>query len=279
MEKQGTLILIGVLSLFLLIGCGRKVETPASEAPVVEIPVTETPAEEPVEEVELLISAAASMTDVLAELTETYKEVAPNVTLTYTFGGSGALQTQIEEGAPADIFISAAQKQMDALEESGHIVNESRKTLLTNKVVLVSPLDNELNITSIEELVRDDVKKIGLGDPASVPVGQYSEEIFTNLNILDKITPKAVYASDVRTVLAWVEAGEVDFGLVYATDAASTDKVKVITEAPEASHKEVSYPVAIISSSKHKDESQAFLDYLSSEEAAEIFIKHGFTMK
>ena len=193
--KKLILILISLLSLSLLIGCSSQGETPVEE---------QTPAEE----VELLISAAASMTDVLAELTEAYKEVAPNVKLTYTFGGSGSLQTQIEEGAPADIFMSAAQKQMDALEEGGHLAEGTRKTLLVNKVVLISPLDIESNLSSFEELVNDDVQKIGLGDPASVPVGQYSEEIFTNLNILDQIRPKAVYGSDVRTVLTWVEIGE-----------------------------------------------------------------------
>lgn len=274
MKKLFILILIGVLSISLLTRCGNQEEIPASETPVAE-----TPTKEPAEEVELLISAAASMTEVLAELTELYEQVAPNIKLTYTFGGSGALQTQIEEGAPADIFMSAAQKQMDALEKGGYIVVDSRKTLLVNELVLVAPLDSKLNITSFEELVSDAVKRIGLGDTASVPVGQYSEEIFSNLNILDAITPKAVYGTDVRTVLAWVEAGEVDFALVYATDAASTDQVKLITQAPEGSHKEVSYPVAIIKSSNHQDEAQAFLHYLSSEEAAEVFVKHGFAMK
>ena len=264
--KKLILILISLLSLSLLIGCSSQGETPVEE---------QTPAEE----VELLISAAASMTDVLAELTEAYKEVAPNVKLTYTFGGSGSLQTQIEEGAPSDIFMSAAQKQMDTLEEGGYIIKDTRKTLLVNKVVLISPLDSESSVTSFEELVNPEVENIGIGDPTSVPVGQYSEEIFTNLDIWDEINAKAVYGSDVRTVLTWVEAGEVDFGLVYATDAASTDKIKVLTEAPEGSHKEVSYPVAVIKSSNNVDAAQAFLDYLSSEEAAEVFVKYGFAMK
>ena len=275
MKKLFILFLIGVLSLSLLIGCGTQEETPAVKAPSVEV----LPEEEPAEEVELLISAAASMTDVLTEMAELYKEVAPNVTLTYTFGSSGALQAQIEEGAPSDIFMSAAQKQMDTLEEGGYIIKDTRKTLLVNKVVLISPLDSESSVTSFEELVNPEVENIGIGDPTSVPVGQYSEEIFTNLDIWDEINAKAVYGSDVRTVLTWVEAGEVDFGLVYATDAASTDKIKVLTEAPEGSHKEVSYPVAVIKSSNNVDAAQAFLDYLSSEEAAEVFVKYGVAMK
>lgn len=262
MKKKFILVLIGILSLSLslLIGCSSQGETPNEEA-------------------ELLISAAASMTDVLNELAERYKEVTPNVKLTYTFGASGGLQTQIEEGAPADIFMSAAQKQMDVLEEKGLILDGTRKTLLINKVVLIAPSTSNSSLTSFQELANDDVKKIGLGDPASVPVGQYSQEIFTNLNILDKITPKAVYGSDVRTVLTWVENGEVDFGLVYATDASGTDKVKIITQALEGSHKEVTYPVAVLKSSTNQEAAKGFLDYLSSEEAATIFIKHGFAMK
>lgn len=260
MKRILLLILVVVLSLAILVGC-----SPSTT--------------EPVEETELLISAAASMTDVLNEIAQSYKNVSPKVKLTYTFGSSGALQTQIEEGAPADIFISAAQKQMNALEEKDLIVKETRKTILMNKVVLIAPADSSIWVKSFEELTSDEVERIGLGDPLSVPVGQYSEEIFKNLNILDKVTPKAVYGSDVRTVLTWVESGEVDLGVVYLTDAASTDKVKVVAEAPEESHKEVTYPVAVIKESKNQDEAKAFLDYLYTDEAVIIFEKHGFTMK
>lgn len=266
-------LLILLLALALLSGC-KSTPAPSTNAnkepEVVKAPIQET---------ELLISAAASMTDVLTEITEVYKNVDPSTKLTFTFGGSGALQTQIEEGAPVDIFMSAAQKQMTALEEGEHIISETKKTLLVNKVVLITPIDSTLAITSFEDLTTDDVKKIGLGDPASVPVGQYSEEVFTSLNILDQVNVKSVYGSDVRTVLTWVENGEVDCGVVYATDASSTDKVKVITEAPEGSHKEVTYPVAVIKDSKNVDTAKAFLDYLSTEEAAKIFVKYGFTMK
>lgn len=260
MKRIISLIFLALLSLSLLAGCN-----PASNLPI--------------EEVDLLISAAASMTDVLNEIKEAYKNVAPNVKLTYSFASSGALQTQIEEGAPVDIFISAAQKQMDALEEKDLIVKESRKTLLVNKVVLIAPIDSSISISSFEEAIFDHVKKIGLGDPASVPVGQYSEEIFNNLNILEKITPKAVYGSDVRTVLTWVEAGEVDLGVVYLTDAAGSHKVRVVAEAPQGSHKEVIYPVALIKGSRNQDAARAFLDYLSTEEALIIFENHGFTKK
>lgn len=278
-KKLLVLLLIGVISVSLFVGCTKK-ESTVPETTAVEEPVAEEAVvEDPKEEVEILVSAAASMTDVLQELAEDYKNIEPLTTLTFTFGSSGALQTQIEEGAPADIFMSAAQKQMTALEEKDIIVKESKKTLLVNKVVLIAPKDSTLAISSFEDITKDEVKKIALGDPAGVPVGQYSEEVFTSLGILDQVNSKAVLASDVRTVLTWVESGEVDCGVVYATDASTSDKVKVITEAPEGSHKEVTYPVAVIKSSANVERAQEFLEYLSTEEAAKTFEKYGFAMK
>lgn len=259
LSKLLILLLIGVLSIGFISGCTTKTI--------------------PTEETELLVSAAASMTDVLKEIAEAYKSVDPSTNLIFTFGSSGALQTQIEEGAPVDIFMSAAQKQMTALEEGGHIINETKKTLLVNKVVLITPTDSTLDITSFEDLLKSDIKIIGLGDPSGVPVGQYSEEVFSSLNILEQIKTKAVYGSDVRTVLTWVESGEVDCGVVYATDAYSTDKVKIIAEAPEGSYKEVTYPVAVIKNSKNVDSAKVFLDYLSTEEASKIFLKYGFAIE
>lgn len=262
MKKMLVLLLVLILSISVFTGCTSSTDDGETEG-----------------KVDILVSAAASMTDVLNELWEKYKQVDPDTNITFTFGSSGALQTQIEEGAPADIFMSAAQKQMDALEEKDLIVNESRKTLLLNNVVLITPKDSTLDIKSFEDLTRDDITKIALGEPSSVPVGQYSEEIFTSLGSLDQIKAKAVYGSDVRTVLTWVESGEVDAGVVYATDAAVRDQIKIITEAPEGSHKEVSYPVAVVKSSENPERAQEFLDYLSTDEAIELFEKYGFAMK
>ncbi|WFA09020.1 molybdate ABC transporter substrate-binding protein [Tissierella sp. Yu-01] len=276
-KKLLALLVAVVLSVSLFAGCTSK----APETPGVETssPDESLVAEEPEKEVELLISAAASMTDVLQEIAENYKVISPTTKLTFTFGSSGALQTQIEEGAPADIFISAAQKQMTALEEKDLIVKESKKTLLVNKVILIAPKDSNLSLTSFEDIIKDEVEKIALGEPTGVPVGQYSEEIFTTLGIWDKVKTKAVYGSDVRTVLTWVETGELDCGVVYATDAYSTDKVKIVAEAPEGSHKEVTYPIAVIKSSSNVQKAQEFLDYLSTDEAVKVFEKYGFSMK
>lgn len=270
------LLVVALLSIGILVACTPK-ELELPETPEVG---QEPSKQEEVKKVELLVSAAASMTDVLGELATMYKDVDPNTSLVFTFGSSGALQTQIEEGAPVDIFMSAAQKQMKALEEKNLLVNDTIKTLLVNKVVLITPKNDSIGITSFDDLTTNDkIQKIALGDPGNVPVGQYSEEIFRTLNVLDEVTAKAIYGSDVRTVLTWVENGEVDCGLVYATDAMSSNQVTIVTEAPEDSHKEVTYPVAVVKSSKHVDASKAFLEFIQTEEAAKVFEKYGFSMK
>ena len=212
---------------------------------------------------EVYIVAAASMTDAIREIGANYEKEHPNVKLTYNFGSSGALQTQIEQGAPADVFISAAQKQMNALDEKGLIDKSTRKDLLENKVVLIVPKDSELSLNDFADVATDKVNKIALGEPKAVPVGQYSEEIFSNLKILDAMKQKAVYASDVRQVLGWVETGEVDCGIVYATDAAIS----------------VVYPIAMVSSSKNPDVAKDFIAYLSQDAQKNILAKYGFNVK
>ena len=163
--------------------------------------------EQKVEPVELHVSAAASLTNVMNELAELYAKDNPNVKIIFNFGSSGALQQAIENGGAADLFYSAAQKQMNALEEAGELAEGTRRDLLRNDVVLIVPVDSTKEIMSYEDAATDKVEKIALGEPKGVPVGQYSEEIFANLNILDAVKAKAVYGSDVRQVLAWTETG------------------------------------------------------------------------
>jgi molybdate transport system substrate-binding protein len=227
---------------------------------------------------EIFISAAASLTDVMNELTLMYNKTNPNVKITYSFGSSGALQSQIEEGAPADIFMSAAQKQMNELDKKELILKESRKNLLINKVVLITAKENPAGLKDFKDVTADKIKLIALGEPKGVPVGQYSEEIFGFLGILDAVKAKAIYGSDVRQVLTWVESGEAACGVVYATDAATTEKVKVVAEAPAGSHKPVIYPIAILKSSKNVPSAQGFVDFLATKEAAVVFEKYGFKM-
>ena len=229
--------------------------------------------------IELHVAAAASLTDAMKEVAEAYKAEHPEVTLTFNFGSSGALQQAIENGGETDLFFSAAQKQMNALEKSDNLAAGTRKDLLENSVVLIVPRDSKIELASFADLTRPELKHIALGEPKGVPVGQYTEEILTKLNILDQVKEKAVYGSDVRQVLSWVAAGEADCGVVYATDAAIDPKVKAAAKAPEGSHKPVIYPAAVIKGTKHPDEAKAFLDFTSSDTAKAIFEKYGFVCK
>lgn len=255
-----TLLTAVVLSIFT--ACGTKTAETTAGKPSVNISV----------------SAAASLTESLTAIAEKYKEKAPNVTISYNFASSGALQTQIEQGAPVDLFISAAQKQMDALIQKDLINVDTKKNLLLNKVVLITPLDSKAGITSFEDCNTEKVSTLAIGDPASVPAGQYAQEVFNSLKIWDSVQKKANMASDVKEVLSWVETGNIDCGIVYATDAATSNKVKIVCEAPKGSHKGIIYPAALTKSAQAIDEAKAFLDYLSSDEASGIFKKYGFTM-
>ncbi len=262
------LALIMTLAMFIMTGCGEKSDEGGM-----------TSKDSSKEPVELHIAAAASLTDVMKELAADYEKEHSNVKITFNFGSSGALQQAIENGGQTDIFFSAAQKQMDALEKSDNLANDTRTDLLINKIVLIVPADSTKNLKDFNDLTRDDIQHIALGEPKGVPVGQYSEEILTKLNILDAVKAKAVYGSDVRQVLSWVESGEADCGVVYATDAAvSGDKIKIICEAPEGSHKPVIYPVAIIKDSKHMDEDKDFLKFVTSDKGKAAFEKYGFEM-
>lgn len=230
------------------------------------------------EKTELTILAAASLTDVCNEIKERYEAEHQDVTLQFSYGASGALQTQIEEGAPADIFFSAAMKQMNALDEEELMDSDSIVALLENKVVLVVPAEGDSTLASFEEVATDKVTMIGLGEPDSVPVGQYSEEIFTSLGILEQVKEKANYGSDVRTVLSWVESSAVDCGVVYATDAYTTKKVQIVAEAPEGSCKKVIYPAGVTKESNNPEAAAAFLTYLQQEETGVLFESYGFTV-
>jgi molybdate transport system substrate-binding protein len=225
---------------------------------------------------EITISAAASLKDAFLDIQKLYENDKPGEKLILNFGASGSLQQQIENGAPVDIFISAAAKQVDDLQKKGLLLDGSRVTLVENSVVLIVPGDSKLK-GDFNLLASDSVKKIALGETASVPVGQYSLEIFDSMKIREKVLPKAVFAKDVREVLTWVETGNVDAGIVYKTDALiSKGKIIVLASAPAGSHKPVIYPAAIIKDSKHAVEAKDFISYLKSKTGTEIFVKYGF---
>jgi molybdate transport system substrate-binding protein len=247
-----------------VIGCGS-ISTFPSAAPDSSTPV------------KLTLSAAASVQAALGEIQALYGRAAPHVTLTYNLGSSGSLAQQIRQGAPSDVFLSASPHWMDALEAQGQIWPDSRRDLLQNALVLIVPL-GQTTIAAFTDLSGDSVRKVAMGEPESVPAGGYAKESLTTLGLFDELQPKLVYGKDVRQVLAYVETGHVEAGLVYATDAQWSDRVVAIATAPPNSHTPITYPVAIVKDSPHREAARDLIQFLSSDPAAAIFQRHGFSV-
>ncbi len=224
----------------------------------------------------ITVAAAASLKNCIdGEVIPMFKEKNPGINILATYDSSGKLQTQIEEGASIDVFMSAAMKQMDALNEKGLIEENSIVQLLENKIVLIVPENSTKGITAFEDILKAD--KIAVGDPASVPAGQYAKEALTNLNIWEEISKKASLGTNVTEVLNGVAEGSADAGIVYSTDAASNKKVKVAAEAPEGTVSKVIYPAGIVKASKEMDASKKFVEFLKTDEAKKVFESYGFT--
>lgn len=227
--------------------------------------------------VSLTVSAAISLKDSLDAIGREFEQSHPGMKVVFNYAGSGTLQHQIEQGAPVDIFFSAAEKQMDRLESEGLLEPGTRRDLVSNTLVLITPASSR-SITNFQYLAKPDVKIIALGEPATVPAGWYAQETLEHLGIWEATRKKIVYAKDVRAVLAYVETGNVDAGLVYQTDAKISVKVRVAATAPENSHDPIVYPVAILKGTKNVSDARAFVDFLGKPQSREIFTKHGFAM-
>ena len=229
------------------------------------------------ESVQLTVFAAASLTETLNEIAEQYKTVAPNVELVFNFDSSGTLKTQIEEGADCDLFLSAAQKQMNALQDEDLINTGTRVDLLENKVVLAVPEGNPADIQSFEDIGTDPCKRIALGNE-DVPVGSYSVEILTNLGILDELESgnKITYGSNVKEVTTQISEDSVDAGVVYCTDAYSAGLTPV-DEATAEMCGQVIYPAAVLKAAPNAEAAKEFLAYLQTDRAATVFEGVGFT--
>ena len=283
MMMAAVMAMAGVMS-----GCSgsKPAETTAAPTAAAETTAAETTAapettaaetEAPAAEEEILVAAAASLKNAYEEkLIPMFQEANPGITVKGTYDSSGKLQTQIEEGLEADVFMSAATKQMTALDEGGYIVSETIVNLLETKIVLIVPAGSESGLAKFEDIAN--AESIALGDPASVPAGQYAEEALTNLGIWDSIQEKVSLGTNVTEVLNQVAAASADAGIVYATDAASmADQVTVIAEAPEGSlAKRVIYPVAVIKNTAHADAANAFVEFLQSDDAMAVFESYGF---
>lgn len=286
MKKQICLVMAAMMAAGMLAGCSgsaKETTAAATEAATTaeETKAEETTAEETTaasgEETEILVAAAASLKNAYEDkLIPMFEEANPGVTVKGTYDSSGKLQTQIEEGLEADVFMSAAKKQMTALDEEGMIASDTITDLLENKIVLIVPTGSDSKIDSFEKI--GDAASIALGDPESVPAGQYAKEALTNLNVWDSIQDKVSFGTNVTEVLNQVAAASADAGIVYATDAASkADQVTVVAEAPEGSlEKKVIYPVAVVKATAHEDAAKAFVDFLQTPEAIAVFESYGF---
>ncbi len=259
-SKKSSLSLLIGLFLFFSCGCTSSVQ-PAkkSEAPL-----------------EINVSAALGLKEALLEIQTAYAVKHPNIKINYNLAAAGVLQSQIEQGAEADIFISAANKQMDVLEKKNLILSTSRKNLVSNELVLIVPQNSPLDLKDFKDLTNPGVIHFGLGDPATVPAGQYGVEVLQHIGIWPIVKSKAVLAKDVRTILYYVETGNAEAGLVFSAIAATSDKVKIVATAPHASHEKIVFPAALLRNSKNLAAAQDFFSFLSGPAGMAIFQKYGF---
>lgn len=226
------------------------------------------------DKVELTVSAAASLQDAMTNIKADFEKENPNIILNFNFGGSGALQQQISQGAPVDVFISAAEDKFQVLVDDGLIDKSDRTDLVGNELVLVVPKESNNRIKGFEELTK--AGKIALGTPETVPAGQYGKDTLENLKLWSEIEDKVIFAKDVRQVLTYVETNNVDAGIVYKTDALTSDKVEIAATAEENTHDPIIYPAGIIKDSSHYKEAKTFYDYLQTDASLKTLEHYGF---
>ncbi|MCC3380214.1 molybdate ABC transporter substrate-binding protein [Paenibacillus farraposensis] len=272
-------VLLFVFSIVLLLaGCGTNQQPAANAGSTAQIGSSGQASSKSAETVELTVSAAASLTDALKEIQNLYETSHKGVKLNFNFGGSGALEKQIEQGAPSDLFLSASKKNMKSLVDKQFIASDQQKTWLTNELVAVIPADGTTNIASVTDLTQKEVKKVAIGIPESVPAGKYAQEALTSTKLWDALQDKLVQAKDVRQALQYVETGNADVGFVYKTDALTSQKTKIAFEVDPKTYSPVEYPIGIVKASKHIQEAEDFYAFLQSQESLNIMAKYGFTI-
>lgn len=276
--KKLLVLLLGLALVLTFAACGAD-EEPAEDSAE---PAEEQAAEEVQEPVTIMIAAAASLETAFKDtLIPMFQEQYDYITVEGTYGSSGDLQTQIESGLDAQVFMSAANKQMNALADEGLVNKDDIVQLLVNKVVLISGKDYAGSVTGFENV--NEAGTIALGDPASVPAGQYAQEIFESLGLWEELSgsDKVSWGENVTQVLSWVAEGSAEVGVVYATDAAKADyadKVVVLAESPEGSlQTPVIYPVAALAAAADNEAAQLFVEFLQSDEAIKVFEGYGFS--
>jgi len=260
--RKSMVMLLAVVLSVVFVACGSNSDSKSA----------------PAKQVELTVSAAASLTDALNEIQPLFEAANPNIKLVFNFGASGALQQQIEQGAPADLFLSAATKNMKALVEKELIDPERQTNLLNNELVVVVPTDGKISVAGAADLASDEIKKVAIGIPESVPAGNYAKEALTNAQLWDSLQPKLVQAKDVRQVLQYVETGNAEAGFVYKTDALTSDKVGIAFSVDPSTYTPVEYPIGIVKATKNADQAGVLYDYLQSQAALDVFVKYGFSV-
>ena len=265
MKKFNLLFFTLMLFVLTLSGCSTKEQTKKPED-------QKQAASE--KKVELTVSAAASLQEALTDIKADFEKEHPNVTLNFNFGASGALQQQISQGAPVDLFFSAAEDKFQKLVQEGLIEKKNGIDLVGNDLVLVIPKDSKKEMKTFEDITKAD--KVSIGTPESVPAGQYGKETLEKLNVWKSVEGNVVYGKDVRQVLTYVETNNVDAGIVYKTDALTSQKVKIVATAVENTHDPIIYPVGVIKNSTHPKEAQLFYDYLQNDQSMKTLEKYGF---
>lgn len=227
----------------------------------------------PASAAELRVFAAASLTDALKEIAPEY-EKATGEKLVLNLGGSSTLARQIQEGAPADLFLSADEEKMNGLEKRKLLLPGTRRSVLSNTLVVVVPADSNLKISGPADLVA--VRALALAEPQTVPAGIYAKEYLKSKGLWNKVIDRVIPTENVRAALAAVESGNVDAGIVYKTDAGISKKVKIAYEVPRAEAPRISYPFAVLAASERRDAARKLLDFLHSPSALAVFRRHGF---
>ena len=229
--------------------------------------------EEPV----ITISVAGSLIPVMAELEEAFYDTDPGFTIRFNYGGSGSLKQQILQGAEVDLFLFASLQHTEDLQEQNLVHEELLVNLLGNRLMLITPKDQE-SVQDFEDLLKEDIRRMAIGEPDSVPAGAYAKESLIHYGVHDGIQGALIFGKDVRQILTWVETGNVDAGLVYESDALSSDKIHKVVLANEDSHTPILYPLGVLKDTEHMEEARILFEFLLEAKAKEIFESFGFTV-
>ncbi|SFB30038.1 molybdate transport system substrate-binding protein [Lentibacillus halodurans] len=245
-----------IIGLLLLAGCSNQEES---------------------NETEILVAAASSLSDTLSELKEAFESEHPGTTLTLNYGASGKLSRQILQGAPVDVFLSANQKWMNQLTDEDMIVTNTRTDFIQNRLVLISSQNKSFSINALSDLTTLDTEQIAIGEPESVPAGNYAEQTLRQSGIWESLNNKFVYTNNAQQTLTYVESGNTDIGIVYASDLERSGLVNKLLTIDDKLHDPIFYPAAVTTASQSKEKAEQFIQFLQTDEAQSILQEHGFT--